>query len=144
MAGVKGKTGNPGAKNPNKRSSTSFAVEGVEPKGRAMSFRPVQSLEQRIDAFLEKSGLKTAEFLEQAAIAYLEKSLATAGQQLEQGQLSNDSSGTEEPATTSNETPASGSSDTRGKKKQAGNTKTSSKSKRSPGTGTKARKTPSS
>jgi len=144
MAGVKGKTGNPGAKNPNKRSSTSFAVEGVEPKGRAMSFRPVQSLEQRIKAFLEKSGLKTAEFLEQAAIAYLEKSPATAGQQLEQGQLSNDSSRTEEPATTSNETPASGSSDTRGKKKQAGNTKTSSKGKRSPGTGTKARKTPSS
>lgn len=64
--------------------------------------------------------------------------------ELEQGQLGG-GSGTEEPTTTaSDETPASGSRDTRGKKQQTGDTKTSSKGKTSPRTTTKARKTPSS
>lgn len=74
----------------------------------------------------------------------LEESPTEAGQELEQGQLES-GSGTEEPtATTSDETPTSGSRDTRGQKQQAGDTKTSGKSKRSPRTGTKTRKTPSS
>jgi len=65
-----------------------------------------------------------------------------AGQELEQGQL-NGGSSTEEPtATASDETPTSGSRDTRGQEDQTSNTKTSRVRKTSPRTGTKARKTP--
>lgn len=56
-----------------------------------------------------------------------------AGQELEQRQLSGDNRGTEEPtATASDEAPTSRSGNTRGKEQQAGDTKPSSKSKRSP------------
>lgn len=142
VVAVKGKTGNPGVRNPKKKSSTSFAVLGDEPKGRMMGFRPLQSLEEKIDKAVAASGLKHSDWLMQAAIAYLEKSPAEAGQQLEQGQLSSDdSSRTEEPAAaTSNEAPASRSSNTSRKEDQASNAETSSKSKRSPRTGAKTRK----
>lgn len=146
MAAVKGRTGNPGVSNPLKKNSTSFAVSGEEPKGRTIAFRPPQSLEKKIDEFLEKSGLRQAEFLEQAAIAYLEER-----RQLppisKQRQLSSDNfkSGAEEPATTTgDEAPASGSRNTGREEDQASDTKTSSKSKTRPGTRTKTRKTPSS
>ena len=84
MAGIKGKTGNPGTPNPKKKNSTSFAVAGVEPKGRMMGFRPRQSLEQQIDEAVAASGLKLADWLEKAALAYLEKSPQAAGKELEQ------------------------------------------------------------
>lgn len=87
MAGIKGKTGNPGTPNPKKKNSTSFAVAGVEPKGRMMGFRPRQSLEQQIDDAVAASGLKLADWLEKAAIAYLEKSPQAGGKELEQEQL---------------------------------------------------------
>ncbi len=74
MSGVKGKTGNPGVRNPKKRGGGSFKILGVEPKGRQMGFRPVESLEQQIDEALAASGLKQSELLELAVIAYLEKS----------------------------------------------------------------------
>lgn len=74
MAAVKGKTGNPGQKNPKKKSATSFTLEpGKEPKGRMMGFRPPVSLEGKIDEAVEASGLKLAEWLEKAAIAYLKQ-----------------------------------------------------------------------
>lgn len=88
MAGIKGKTGNPGTPNPKKKNSASFAVApGVEPKGRMMGFRPRQSLEQQIDDAVRASGLKLADWLEKAALAYLEKSPQAGGKELEQGQL---------------------------------------------------------
>ncbi len=87
MAGIKGKTGNPGTPNPKKKNSTSFAVAGVEPKGRMMGFRPRQSLEQQIDDAVAASGLKLADWLEKAALAYLEKSPQAGGKELEQEQL---------------------------------------------------------
>jgi hypothetical protein len=75
----------------------------------------------------------------------LEESPTEAGQELEQGQLSSGDSGTQEPAaTTSDETPTSGSSNAWGQEQQASDTKTSSVRKASPRTGTKTRKTPSS
>lgn len=180
MVAVKGKTGNPGVKNPKKRASGSFVVLGSERKGRQMGFRPTLSLERRIDEVLAESGLKQAELLELAAIAYLErspeqmrqeleqllqersasidpskpfpknarrsatqeKSPTEAEQELEQGQLDGGSSTEEPTATASDETPTSGGSNARGQKQQAGDTKPSGKGKRSPRTGTKARKTP--
>ena len=180
MAGAKGRTGNPGQKNPKKKGGGSFAVLGSERKGRQMGFRPPESLEQQIDDALAVSGLKQAELLELAVSAYLEKSpeqmrqelekllqnrfasidpskplpknvrreaIATeesptqAGQQLEQGQLSDTGSGTEEPtAATSDEAPTSGSSNAGGQEEQAGDTKTTSKGKRSPGARARTRK----
>lgn len=139
VVAVKGKTGNPGVSNPKKKSSTSFAVQGEEPKGRMMGFRPLQSLEEKIDKAVATSGLKLSDWLMQAAIAYLEKNPDVAGQQLEQGQLSrDDNSRTEEPAAAvGDEAPASRSNDTGGKEDQAGNAKTSSKSKTRPRTGAK-------
>ena len=73
MAAVKGKTGNPGKPNPKKKSSTSFAVIGAEPKGRMMGFRPKQSLERQIDEAVEASGMTHSDWLIQAVIAYLQK-----------------------------------------------------------------------
>lgn len=73
VAGVKGKTGNPGIKNPKKKGSASFQALSAEPRGRQMGFRPVESLGQKIEDTLAASGLKTAELLELAVIAYLEE-----------------------------------------------------------------------
>jgi hypothetical protein len=84
VVGVKGKTGNPGVKNPKKKASTSFSALGTERKGRQMGFRPPESLEKGIDEALQATGLKTAEFLELAARAYLEKSTEQMQQDLEQ------------------------------------------------------------
>jgi hypothetical protein len=128
MAGAKGRTGNPGTKNPDKKNSTSYAAEpGVEPKkGRVLSFRPVPSLEKRVDKVLSDTGLAVVELLELATLTYIEKSPKEILQDLEQLKLekrqldSRDS--TEEPATTaSDETPASGSSNARtaGRRHQA-------------------------
>jgi len=141
MPAVKGKTGNPGVKNPKKRSSTTFAVKGAEPKGRMMGFRPTQSLEGKIDEAVATSGMKLADWLVQAALAYLEKSPESAGQQLEQGQLSSNTSAPEEPAAaTGDETPASGRLNAEGQEQQALDTQTSSKSKTRPGARAKTRK----
>ena len=71
-----------------------------EPKGRMMGFRPLQSLEEKIDKAVAASGLKLSDWLMAAAIAYLEKKPDVAGQQLEQKHLSEDNSRTEEPPTT--------------------------------------------
>lgn len=84
MAGIKGKTGNPGQKNPKKRGGGSFKPVRSEPKGSNLCVRPPVSLEARIREALEKSGLKTAEFLELAAIAYLERSPEQMQQELAQ------------------------------------------------------------
>lgn len=148
MVAARGKTGNPGVSNPKKKNSTSFAVEGDEPKAKAMSFRPKRSLYERIEKALHKSGLERSELLELAVTAYLpllEKSPAEAGQQLEQGQLSSDDSRTEEPAAaTRDEAPTDRSNNTGRKEDQASDTKTSSKSKASPRPRTKTRKATSS
>ena len=84
MAGIKGKTGNPGQKNPKKRGGGSFKPVRSEPKGSNLCVRPPVSLEARIREALEKSGLKTAEFLELAALAYLERSPEQMQQELKQ------------------------------------------------------------
>ncbi len=180
MAGVEGKTGNPGQRNPKKRGAGSFRVLRSEPKGSNLCFRPPQSLERRIKEVLQKSGLKMAEFLELAATAYLErspeqmqqeleqlleaeqfsidpskplpknvrkaaisleKSPAEAGGNSQQGQLHSSSLAEEPAATTSDEAPASGRLNAGGQEQQAGSTKTSGKSKRSPGARAKTRKT---
>jgi len=75
MAGIKGKTGNPGQSNPKKRSSTSFTVEpGKEPRSeKVMGFKPTISLEAEINAAIIASGMKKSEWLEAAAIAYLQQ-----------------------------------------------------------------------
>jgi hypothetical protein len=134
MAGVKGRTGNPGTKNPDKKNSTSYAAEpGAEPKkGRVLSFRPVPSLEKRVDQVLSDTGLAVVELLELATLTYIEKSPKEILQDLERLKLekrqldSRDS--TEEPATTArDETPASGSSNARGQEQQARDTKPSRK-----------------
>jgi hypothetical protein len=75
MTAVKGRTGNPGQKNPKKKSSTSFAVEpGKEPRSdKPMCFRPTISLEARINGAIAASGMNKTEWLETAIIAYLEQ-----------------------------------------------------------------------
>jgi hypothetical protein len=74
MAGVKGKTGNPGIKNPKKRNETSFAISPQkEPKSnKIMGFKPSITLEERIKIVIATYSLSQTDFLEQAAIAYLE------------------------------------------------------------------------
>lgn len=84
MVAVKGKTGNPGQKNPKKKAGGSFVVLGNEPKGRQIGFRPPESLEHRIDEVLAASGLKQAELLELAVSSYLEKSPEQMRRELEQ------------------------------------------------------------
>ncbi|MBO3460059.1 hypothetical protein G7B40_015885 [Aetokthonos hydrillicola Thurmond2011] len=84
MAGVVGRTGNPGIRNPKKKNETCFTIEpGKEPKGRMMGFRPPVSLEKQIDTAVVASGQTLSDWLLSAAIAkltaesrtpYLEKS----------------------------------------------------------------------
>ena len=75
MAGVVGRTGNPGIRNSKKKNETSFTIDpGKEPKGRMMGFRPPVSLEKQIDTAVEASGQTLSDWLLSAAIAYLEKS----------------------------------------------------------------------
>lgn len=58
---------------PQKRNATTFVVPpGKETRGNMIGFRPVQSLEVKIDAAVKESGLTLAAWLEAAAIAYLE------------------------------------------------------------------------
>lgn len=58
---------------PQKRNATTFTVPpGKETRGNMIGFRPVQSLEVKIDAAVAESGLTLAAWLEAAAIAYLE------------------------------------------------------------------------
>jgi hypothetical protein len=73
MVARKGRTGNPGQKNPLKKNATSFAVEeGKEPRSdKPMCFRPTVSLEGEINAAIASSGLAKAQWLEAAVIAYL-------------------------------------------------------------------------
>ncbi len=75
MAGIKGRTGNPGVSNPKKKNATSFTVEsGKEPRSdKPMAFRPKVSLEAEINAAITASGLKKTEWLEAAVIAYLKQ-----------------------------------------------------------------------
>jgi hypothetical protein len=75
-----------------------------------------------------------------AAIS-LEKSPAEAGGNSQQGQLDSSSLAEEPAATASDEAPASRRLNAGGQEQQAGNTKTSGKSKRSPGARAKTRKT---
>lgn len=61
---------------PQKKNQTSFAVApGKEPKGRMIGFRPMRSLEAKIDAAVAESGMRLADWLEAAASAYLERDL---------------------------------------------------------------------
>ncbi|NJO62411.1 MAG: hypothetical protein HC836_30555 [Richelia sp. RM2_1_2] len=72
MAGVKGRTGNPGANNPNKKNDTSFKVEGKEARSqKPICFRPTLTLETEIEAQVKAMGITKTKWLEQAAIAYL-------------------------------------------------------------------------
>lgn len=128
MAGVKGKTGNPGMPNPKKKNATTFTVApGVEPKGRMMGFRPRQSLEVKIDAAVAASGLKLADWLEKAAIAYLEKSSQAEGNELEQGQLHEQAGGTQDAIATE---PIGPASDTSVSEDTVGDTQPQGKGKR--------------
>ncbi len=74
MAGIKGKTGNPGVKNPLKRSSTSFALsESQEAKSsKIMGFKPTITLEAKIKTAIATHCLSQTDFLERATLAYLE------------------------------------------------------------------------
>lgn len=74
MAGVKGKTGNPGVKNPNKRSATSFTVlPGGEAKSnKIIGFKPSLSLESRIRDAISLHRLTQTDFLEKAVSIYLD------------------------------------------------------------------------
>ncbi|MBW4599741.1 MAG: hypothetical protein KME29_09015 [Calothrix sp. FI2-JRJ7] len=73
MVARKGRTGNPGQKNPLKKNATTFKVEeGKEPRSeQPMCFRPTVSLLAEINAAIAESGLAKAQWLEAAVIAYL-------------------------------------------------------------------------
>lgn len=59
---------------PQKRNATTFVVPpGKETRGNMIGFRPVRSLEVKIDAAVQESGVRIADWLEAAVIAYLEK-----------------------------------------------------------------------
>ena len=74
MAGIKGKTGNPGVKNPLKRSSTSFVISPSQEakSSKIMGFKPSISLEAKIKSAFATHSLSQTDFLERAARAYLE------------------------------------------------------------------------
>jgi hypothetical protein len=82
MTAVKGRTGNPGQKNPKKKNTTSFTVEpGKEARTvKPMSFRPTISLEEKINAAIASSGMNKTEWLEAAAIAYLAQNFVDLGE----------------------------------------------------------------
>jgi len=82
MAGVEGRTGNPGQRNPKKKNTNSFSVKpGKEPRSdKPMAFRPTVSLEAEIHAAIAASGLKKTEWLEAAAIAYLKQNSPELGE----------------------------------------------------------------
>lgn len=75
MAGVKGRTGEPGVSNPKKKNDTSFKVQpGKEPRSqKPVSFRPRLTLEAEIEAAVKAAGITKSQWLEQAAIAYLKQ-----------------------------------------------------------------------
>lgn len=74
MAGVKGRTGNPGIKNANKRSATSFTVSpgGEAKSNKIVGFKPSLSLESRIRDCLTLHNLTQTDFLEKAVNIYLD------------------------------------------------------------------------
>ena len=75
MAGVEGRTGNPGIRNPRKKNATSFKIKpGKEARSqKPLAFRPTLSLEAEIEAAVKAEGLTKTEWLEKAAIAYLKQ-----------------------------------------------------------------------
>ncbi len=143
MPGVKGSTGAPGVPNPKKRNATTFGIEGDEPKGKMIGFRPPLSLEAQINEAVEASGKSIAAWLKAAAIAYLEKESQTVADKLEQGQLNG--TGTEEAIATepaiSNGGQAPIAGDANGSKDETGNAATQSKSQGSVRARSKTRKT---
>ena len=78
MAGVKGRTGNPGIKNSKKKNSTSFKVEsGKEARSqKTLSFRPTLSLEVEVEAAVKAAGITKTQWLEKAVIAYLRQNIS--------------------------------------------------------------------
>ncbi len=108
-----------------------------------MGFRPLLSLEARIQEAVEASGSNVAAWLMAAAIAYLENGSQTAGNKLEQGQLNG--IGTEEAIATEpaisdgRQAPTAGDAIIR--EDEAGDTATQRKSKGSVRARTKTRKT---
>lgn len=54
---------------PQKRSSTSYKVQGAEPKGKMLGFRALESDERRILDAVSQSGMTRADWLLDAALA---------------------------------------------------------------------------